>query len=260
MKKKTWKLLALTLVLSLCITGVLYEFRKAAIDPAKYSSYRCYDYHLKSLKVSRGSAQTEISFVEEWSGVEQTKLANFRTIPGESDDMFVFALVMYPFVLDLPDKVVMQNPNHYVDIWEAWTVEKIELYYTGGKDPTKQDESANIPDAVISVTSETGCLSDIKQLVKSRDELVQADIPEGKGYKYRWADRAYWIRVHFKESKNIVWDARVEWYYSSEIEDTIICIDLGKEPQEISTMNAKEVNISNYTGLFDWIVASLNSN
>ena len=262
MKKYICNVFLVILVFA-CIVSTFSGCKKTSIDPQKYTSYRCYDYHLKCLKVEGKRARAEFSYRSDSTGVESTHRAWIQQIDGESEDMFIYTEVLPPLPLGPSYKIVMQNPNNYVDIWKEWSVEKIELYYIDDYKPIAQNKPANIPTAVIATTSETGCLSDMKKLVDTSDERNKQNIPDGyvkEGFDENGSGYNYYIRVYFKESENIVWDSCVEIYYSSENKDRIIYIDVGKEPWGIASVKANYVNISNYTSLMDWIVTSITDN
>lgn len=256
MKKIFYNVSIVILVLA-CLLGTLVGCGKTSIDPQKYASYCCYDYHLKCLAIEGEKAKTRISHIDD-SGVDYTTNAWLQRIAGESDDMFIYAAVLPQLPLGRSDRVIMQNPNHYVDVWNDWTVEKIELYCIDGYKPIKQDKPANIPTDIIATTQEGECLSDIKMLVESSDEWAKQNIPDGY---VRGNDNCFfYVRVYFEESESIVWDSQVECYYSPKKKDRIIYIDIGKKPELIASVNAKYANINNYACLLDWIVTSIENN
>ena len=245
-----------TVITCVCVMCMLNACGKEFVNSEKYNSYICYDYHLKCLEAEGEKAEIEFSYQDDLTGVECTQRAWIQRIDGESDDMFIYAEVLPSLPLGSSEKIVMQNPNHYVDVWKDWSIEKIELYYIDGHKPVDQDKPANIPTAVIATTVKDHCLSNIKNLAETTNEGGHRNIPEGyvrehideNGSGYR-----YYIRVHFKESENIVWESPVESYYSSENKDRIMYIDVGKEPDGIAYVNTKYVSINNYPSLFGWI-------
>lgn len=262
MKKIFYNVSIVILVLA-CLLGTLVGCERTSIDPQKYTSYCCYDYHLKCLAIEGKKAKTEISHSDDSTGVEYTQNAWMQKIVGESDDMFIYAEVIPSLSLGSSDKIIMQNPNHYVDVWNDWTVEKIELYYIDGHNPIEQDKPANIPTAIIATTQEGECLSNIKKLVESSDEWAKPNLPDGyvrENVDKNGTSYSYYIRVYFKESESIVWDSQVECYYSSENKDRIIYIDIGKKPDGIASVNAKYININCCACLLNWIVTSIDNN
>lgn len=251
------------IIMIVCVIGIFNGCSVDTLIPEKYASYICYDYHLKCLETQGESVKTKLSYQDGLTGVEYTQSAWIQQIYGESDDMFIYAEVIPSLSLGKTEKIVMQNPNHYVDVWETWSAEKIELYYIDGHKPIDQDKSVNIPTSVIASTYEGECLSDIKKLVDTSDEWEKPKVPDGyvrENVDENGSGYSYYIRVYFKESENIVWDSQVECYYSSENKDRIIYIDVGKKPDGIASVYAKYINISNYTWLFDWIATSINNN
>lgn len=167
MKKISFNVSMVILVLA-CLLVTFVGCDETSIDPQKYTSYCCYDYHLKCLTTEGKKAKIQISYSDVLTGVECTQNAWMQKIVGESDDIFIYAEVLPPLSLGSSDKIIMQNPNHYVDIWNDWTVEKIELYYIDGRKPIEQDEPANIPTAIIATTQNGECLSNIKKLLNFR--------------------------------------------------------------------------------------------
>lgn len=256
MKNYFYNVSIVILVLA-CLLGTLVGCKETSIDPQKYTSYCCYDYHLKCLATEGKKAKTRITHFDD-SGVDYTTNAWLQRIAGESDGMFIYAQVLPQIPLGPSDKVIMQNPDHYVDVWNDWTVEKIELYWIDLNKPIAQDKPANIPTAVIGTTQEGECLSNIKMLVESSDEWAKQNIPDG--YVRESYDCFYYVRVYFEESESIVWDSQVKCYHSSENKDRIIYIDIGKKPEWIASVDEKYANINNYACLLDWIVTSIDNN
>ena len=209
--------------------------------------------------------KTEFSYQDDFTGSVYTERAWIKKIADESDDMFIYAKVLPSLPLGPSNNVVMQNPNNYVNVWTDWSVDKIELYYINGREQIEQQsKSAYVPTAVIATTSENECILNIKKLVdNASDEWEKLNIPEG--YVWENGDEngvlwySYYIRVHFKESENIVWDALVESYYSSTDSDRIIYIDAGKEPDGVASRKIRYVNINHYTSLYSWISEAIDT-
>lgn len=183
-----------------------------------------------------------------------------KKIAGESEEQFIYAVMTMTLLFNPSHKVVMQNPDHYIDVRKDWSIEKIQLYFIGGDDPPEQDKSANIPRRILSTTSEADCLSDIKKLMNDTVDPEALNIPEG--YRRTVNNKygsccSYYIRVHFNESENIILDLEVELFYSPQDNARIIYVDVGKEPSDIATPAYKSINIMAYTSLADWIQESV---
>ena len=245
-----------------CVVGILSGCDKTSINPEKYTSYICYDYHLKCLETEGEKAITEISYQDDLTNNEYKQKAWFQKIVGESDDTFIYAEVLSSLPLVPSDKVVMQNPNNYIDIWNDWSIKKIELYYIDGRDPIEQNKAANIPDKIIASTTDLGCLYEFIELVKSSDDETEKFIlPYGyvREHMYDGVGLSYYIRVYFNESENIIWDSQVTSFLSNESPTRVICVDNGRNPDGIASINSKDVNIGNYEKLFEWISDTIQS-
>ena len=244
----------------LCVMGIFTGCNKETIDPNKYSSYVCYDYHLKCLEVSGKKAKTEFLYQNALTDATYTESAWIQKIADESDDMFIYAEVLPSLLLGTSDKIVMQNPNNYVNVITDWSIDKIELYYISGHKPIEQDQSANIPTAVIATTSDGDTMAEFERFLADSNEREACNIPDGyanEKFDENGSGNSYYIRIYFKESKNIVWDSQVESYYSSENNNRIIYIDAGKVPDGISSVNAKYMSISDYQNLVAWIYKAI---
>ena len=102
------------------VTTILWlsSCAQSRINPEKYTSYICYDYHLACLNVENGSAAAKITY-REVDGTEGTAYARFRKISEVSDDQFVYASVSWQLLIGYPQRVIMQNPDKYVDVLQT---------------------------------------------------------------------------------------------------------------------------------------------
>ena len=262
MKKFLICLLAITTLLP-CALSSCSKPEESLSDPEKYTSYICYDYHLKCLEPEGKAVKTEFSYRDDFTDIECTERAWIQKIANESDDMFIYARVLPSLLLGTSHKVVMQNPNNYVNVWTDWSVDKIELYYISLHKPITQDKSANIPTAVIATTAKGERILDIKNLVNNApNEWEKYNIPKGyvrENVDENGREHVYYLRVHFKESENIVWESQVESFYSSTDNNRIIYIDAGKEPNGVASNNIRDMNLSNYPSLYSWISKAIDT-
>ena len=86
----------ITVIVCGCVMCMLNGCSKEFVDTDKYSSYICYDYHLKCLEIEGEKAKIEISYQDDLTGIECTQRAWIQRIDGESDDMFIYAEVLLP--------------------------------------------------------------------------------------------------------------------------------------------------------------------
>lgn len=230
------------------------------IDAEKYRSYICYDARLTCLKAGYSSKRTEVSFL---NGSEySTRRMSFKKINGESDDQFVYATI-YPMILGASEKAVMQNPDNYIDVWKEWTVEKIEVFYRSTYKP-KKTETAIIPTKIVSSTQSADAIAELTEIVVSEKSSGKIEIPKGyisEDYREDVEPHYYfYIRVHFNESDNIIWDARLYGYYSEELQDRIIVMDNAKTPSFYINKELKKYVLDKNTALFSWLNEAIEQN
>lgn len=267
MKQKLKIVISVILIvflLFIVLTGIfICNSCKPQIAPQKYTSYQCYDYHLKCFKVQKKFSMQNLTYSEPY-GEEETRESSWRVtfgkIAGESDDQFVYAAVLIMPLLGPADRVIMQNPDNYIDVLHDWSIDKVELYFIDLMETDEGKGSAPSPTAVLSSTSETACLSDFLRFVDSADDTWEkVSVPEGysRADKKDGAEGWYRIRVRFKESDNIVWETDLYTFYSPTEGEKILYVDGGRRPESISAKDAKYVNIcahrDEYPDLFAWI-------
>ena len=229
------------------------------IDAEKYRSYVCYDGRLTCLKV--GSFFDSINVTNIDGSIEETLKISYRKIRGESDEQFIYANVFR--FLDGNYKAVMQNPDNHIDVWKDWTVEKIEVFYQSSYEP-KKSKTARIPTKIVSSTQSADAIAELTEIVVSEKSSGKIEIPKGyKNEDYREdVEQHYYfyIRVHFNESDNIIWDTRIEVYYSEELQDRIIVMDNTKTPAFYYNRENKEYIIDKNTELFSWLNEAIEQN
>lgn len=247
-------LLIMTIVL-LCECSSLSErdpYRHAIPNAEKYASYLCYDYHLYCLNAYDN---TDGIKTEDEHGLTYQVYYNFAV--GESDEEFICARACWYVPLAIPEVLIMQNPEQYVDVWNDWTVKEIVLYvrdlHDGNlKSIENEDEPARTPSSIVATTTDTVYFTEMKEFATA-DAPQQFDPPDDYVNEIHLKDRyVFYIRVFFNESANIVWESAVEPYYSEESEDRIICIDNGSM-DGLYSKNTKNVSAEHLNALSSFI-------
>ncbi len=248
--KPIFKFLSIIIVLSIVTTGCSF-FEK---DPSKYTSYVCYETNLSCLLLSNEVGRTTITRLCE-DGYEDTAPVVFQKISSVSDDQFIFAYTVIPMP-GANNQVVMQNPNDYVDIWNDWTIKKIELcflsYNTSDNRQIESNRLPNeIPTEVITSTTEQEIFSDFLGFIEDRESTEGFKYPEG--FSQDRVRGRFYIRVFFEESGNIIWLSNINSYYSAEEDKRIICLEGDTTPDGIASPQPKYINICNNDHLKEWI-------
>ena len=224
--------------------------------PEEYKNYVCYDYHLMALKTK---GKEKIARINKEN--ERSCSAHFEKIPKESDEQFLSAMLYYFGLPATVYRVIMQNPENYVDPWRDWTIEKIEIGYierTFDDEELVQEYIAM--KEVLSSTSDSACIDEFKNFVLDGDESNS----DRKKYEVEYNDvysvrKEFCIRVYFEESENIVWVSELQDVYSPELNDRIIYLDRGKKAEQPNDRwtNMKFADVSEYENLYNWISQSI---
>ena len=242
-------LVAVLVTLSLCGCS-----NADAPDPSKYSDYVCYDYHLACLDADEQKAST--SFQKD--DVEYT--ISYRKPAGESDEQFICALVRLNSPLATPDLVVMQNPNSNIDVFADWTIKKVELYCENLKNTKplwEEDEPSKAPSEILNASTDAAVFSDLISFITDDDRSEKYIPNAGFTQEIPNDDYTIYIRIHFNESENIVWDSPVYSYVSDQTQVRYITIDKGRLPSGIAAPSSLSVSIEAYPKLSEWISASI---
>ena len=229
---------------------------KNDFDPAPYTSYLCYDYHLACLDVCDEEARTIIGNEDE----SQFSVL-FRKPAGESDEAFICASVRLLYPLASPQIVIMQNPDHYIDVLADWSIKKIEICsldpnQSNRKRWWEKDGLAKHPTEILAVIDDSDILKGFADFVLG-EETVNAVIPNHyyrEKYIIENKDYRVFIRVYFNESHSIVWDASVESFLdgiSVQSPQRIIMIDKGRTPNPIFSEDPHYASIEAYSELFN---------
>lgn len=225
----------------------------------KYKSYKSYEYHLKCFDKEDYITEQIQTKYENYRGAKFTGKVSFQKISGVDDDQFVYAYwettkgrrgifgdryVNY--------EMIMQNPDNYVDVIKDWTITKIEIIgYGNAKEwDYKEDESDK---KIISSTTDEEVLSDLKKcILNEKDEEEFKKFYTYSGNYYPDGYRAY-IRVHFAESDNIVWETELDRYLSDEKNSSLIYVDTGRNSRSYWYNVTSFSLIYKYPNLKNWI-------
>ena len=169
----------------------------------KYESYRLYEPHLNCLRLEdHKTEEFKITYHSPDGEQKQTAYVSFSEISEADNEQFVFA-----YMRDVPllmygrgeTNGVLQNPDNYIDVFNDWTIDRIELLYC----KNTSDESSK---KTIIASEDENIIKDFKDCINSGK--VEDDIKASNGYS---SDMRYYyyVRVYFKESDNIYWETRV---------------------------------------------------
>lgn len=226
-------------------------------EPSKYREYICYDYHLVCLNAYEQKAQSNV-FYNDLEYVVQ-----YRKPVGISDEQFICVWVKQTHPLALPELVLMQPAEKHIDVFSDWTIKKIEIYYVDLKKSIpiyEEDEPARTPAGILSTSNDPVILSEFVEFVTNASYsdkfVVQKNISREKLNE----DDTYklYIRVHFNEAENIVWDSTIHCYITAQTTERYIVIDKGRNPSELSSSNPISVSIDDFPALSTWITTTIN--
>lgn len=238
------------LIIFVCLIFLSGCYDGGEIIADDYTDYICYDNHLVSLKCykNRGVGKR----FEDDGDTEIT--AFYKKIVDESDEQFIVALrrASIPF-LDSPTALILQNPNNYIDPFEDWSIEKIEVYYRRLKSPLPPSDDAWLAptkSGVIATSDDNIICTEFTDFIKNSDvsdTTIQTDIPKtllDDDYVFR-------IRVYFNESKNIVWDSSLDYLLDSQ--DIIIGIVGSEAPTLIDPGFGHDASTKEFKKLYAWL-------
>lgn len=242
-----------TLFLLVCLTILLSGCNSQKVTQTdKYKEYKCFDYHLACLDAEEEKSKA----VVELDGIGYTFL--YRKPVGESDEKFICSSVSQQHPLSSPMLVIMQNPNNYIDVFKEWTIKKIELYCVDLKSTKPlwdEDEPARTPASVMTATTDVTIFNELTNFITD-ENYSEKYILKGNSKRETPNDNyVIYIRVHFNESNNIVWDSTVNSYISAQSRD--ITIDKGRTPEGIASPNSLSVSVNSFTNLSSWISATI---
>ena len=199
--------MALSVLLIICasvlakVLFVVFDNSQPSIDDpdSKYNQYICYDHHLRFLETGGRSIHAQ---------PEKSSSVRYRKGAGVDANMFVSADLLGIFDLSLP--IIVQNPDKYADVLNAWTVQEIVLYAESKRDPVwDKSYDPDMRNAVYSQTIDPTVISDLRTLIGSDTNEVQSrnDFPDEE-----LNGDVLHLQIRFAECDNLVWDAVLESY------------------------------------------------
>ncbi len=259
MKKRFPRSFAVIIIIAgaVSLLMLLPDIFTEKVNAQDYKDYICYDTNLTCMSVKSKGDNGKIS--RDKNGNDIGHRVVFRKIKGVDDDRFVQAATYG--LLEPTRRYILQNPNDYVDVWKEWTVDSVEFYYLRHKNPSKQKYVVK-PDKIVDETTNEQCIRELRDMVLNNaasnriDERITAEPILGElSDTYN-----FYIRVKFKESDNIVWDAYCRSYYSEEDNKRSIKISMANA-DGCTYLNGNEnsVNVDENTKLYDWIWENIKS-
>ena len=236
----------------------LYALKNAAdeysVENYQYTKYKCYDYHLKCYsKDDYISEPIEATYFDHYHKSFKGN-ASFQQISDVHKSQFIYAYWENPkSTPKLKYEKIMQNPNNYVDVFKDWTITKIEFFCYEDLKGKQSGTCTNAIDVIMSTTDEK-VISDLRNCIlndKTTDELKNHLSYTGEYYS---DNKIYsYIRVHFAESDNIIWETEIFRYISESEESSLIYIDSGREAKGYGEGYVIQSLIHNYPELKNWM-------
>ena len=226
--KKLKRILSIVMLISgfaIVFGAILLLVSSCSTETDKYADYEIIDYNLTWTDTSWNLG----SFVEENDDM-QIKY-KYKKIAGEDTDEFIGAWRRPDELFSEGSNVVLVSPDSELDIWEDWTVSKIELFFEDSHQSAgwalEEYKPEDVKRVTVADTREDEILNEFVEIVGNVLEqpkieegyLEQIPPPKGSIKKTRNCG----IRVHFEESDHIVWDAIIRVYASDD--DTIMYIE-----------------------------------
>ena len=220
----------------------------------QYEPYRRYDYHLKCYRKEDYITEQLQTSYEDSEGKKFRGKVRFQKISDVDENQFIYAYWERPVPLGSFDyETVMQNPDNYVDVLKDWTITKIEFFcYEDWQGEPSGTYTHDID--VIMSTTDKKIISDLKNCIindKTEDELKSYQSYSGEYHSDKKV--CSYIRVHFAESENIIWETEIFRYISKVEESSLIYIDSGKDSHGYWDSNVTQSLIYNYPELKNWV-------
>lgn len=239
MKKST---ICIFLVISILfyVTVIVAAIKNFDINPEKYEDYEVYDYHLTALNTN-----PNVSKGTKFEKDGDVFSIRYRKITNQLDNRFVLAIKEGGFFKD-SIYLIMQNPDNYVDVLQDWTIRKIEIYEEDGS-PSQLD--------VLATTYDASVFTELLDFIMEIDQKEEYIPQEGFNAEYLNTNPLY-VRVYFKECKDIAWESTITTYYSKQINARDILIDNGTELDGFTKIE-NYVLIDDYPLLYEWISTAI---
>ena len=215
------------------VNNVALYYMYSVREPEKYNNYKIYDYHLDCIDVGRSSTTVHR---EDFDGTTK-----YNKIYYVSDDQFIrLSQAYFPFLGMTSSRYVLQNPDNYVDVFNEWTVERIDVI----------DEKDN----VIGILTDQAVIEHFKEFINSEKTPQEITDP----WSYFADDQVdvdyYNIRIYYKESENIYWSTSISHYASNVYGELIYVRQIDPETGESS-----KASISNYPEIHNWLSSCFTS-
>ena len=224
----------------------------------KYKDYEIIDKHLTWTKSSGPYWNTYKDKIDT-TGPLLHEHYTYKKISGESEENLIGAWYMFDLMEIIfsdtkhQGTCVLVNPEYELDVWNDWTVNKIEVYeiveIKYDRDSETRYDPAQTQINVICQTEDSDMFSEFKGIIMTDQEKSHYS-PYGE-------PKSYYLRVSFDESDAIVWDAQLYVYLNERggvadvyMDNAQFIIKDGEECPE------KIIKIPNSSKLFELIAGA----
>ena len=219
-----------SLFTSFIVIGILIGSVSCSRTIEAYKDYRCYDYHLRYLNTSQSIGSYEQKEDNTVYNIDYKKIIGedeVKMIGAEiSSTTGAFSSGYYPRVL--------QNPQKYFSIIDAWTIEKMQFRVYNITQSTDE--------GIVFESSDSEDIEAFQTLLSLENQSVWK--PDS-GYVNELSkmddEKQLYLRIVFSESENIVWETEIRSYFNASNNERIFTIDLGKETHEYGDAEAKMI-------------------
>ena len=229
---KNWLILTAILSLAIIISGCIFiirAFTPSVKNAEKYEKYKIYDYHLVCDDVKSG-----YSSAVDRDDIDTAGIKRYRKFKSVSSKQFI--CLEKSMLLDTsPEKIVLQNPDNYVDVFNEWTVERIDFI----------DKKGN----VIGTLTDQSVIENFKEFINS--EKTSQELTEPWSYH---DVKNYRVRIYYEESENMQWETAIQHYTSYRYGDYFYVQQINPE-----TGDDSYASISNYPEIYNWLSSCFTS-
>lgn len=218
----------------------------------KYVNYQLYDDHLYCTDAEEKSVRATCHSNNSYGHFDARKLKEV------SDEQFICARYKGRYFSTSYVNVILQNPDNYVDVINEWTISSIELYLY--VNPEK-DEIARTPDKIVVSTDNQDVICELLDFLNNdefnNDEYVlweyfnpiasYDNYGQTDGYEYE-----LFLRVHFEEAENIVWDTGILSGFRDQNFRNIM-VDRINPVMNARNRKAIYAPIDDYPELYEWV-------
>ena len=221
----------------------------------KYVNYQLYDNHLYCTDVEEESVR---AICESENARGSFNARRLKNIP---DEQFICARYRASIFAGYYINVILQNPDNYVDVINEWTVDSVEMYLYIRNE---EDETARTPDKVVGSTDNQDVICELLEFLNSdefsEDSYLSGDflnqIVSNDDYGHEDnRDYELFLRIHFEEAENIVWDTNIR---SGLREQNSRYIIVDKIPPTVELRCLKlYAPINDYPELYEWVNSAI---